>query len=104
MHPCIQVDGSQGLGGQRGFCLGEEEEGWDSNGEFSQNSPRSPPPPRKSDSSFKNSPRPTTTSKSGKALVATTTPEQEKRFAFMRAHDWAQLHALMVDAAWCNHV
>ena len=92
-----EVDGSQGLGGQSGFCLGVEKEGWEGEGESLHKLSR-PSPSNQRNASFKSSPRPDGTSESGKLSVAANTPEQEKRLAFLHTHDWAQLHVLMVDA------
>ena len=91
-----EVDGSQGLGGQCGFCLGVEEEGWVGEGE-SFHKPR-PSPSGKRSASFMSSSRRDGTSESGKPPLAANMVEQEKRLAFLHTHDWAQLHALMVDA------
>ena len=61
---------SEGLDGQCGFCLGVDENTWES--KHQQEEPT--------------------------GSVGAPATEESKRFAFLRSHDWSQMQQLMVDA------
>ena len=77
-----EVDGSEGLGGQSGFCFGVNEDTWEA-------TPLRLP---------KQASRPPEST----GAVAPSTEESKKR-AFLLSHNWLQLHALMVDAGLLTH-
>ena len=70
-----EVDGSQGLGGQSGFCFGVDEDTWEIT--------------TFKDSSF---------NKKQSPVGAVAPTEKSKKCAFLLSHNWSQLHALMIDA------
>lgn len=77
-----EVDGSEGLGGQSGFCFGVNEDTWEA-------TPLRLP---------KQASRPPEST----GAVAPSTEESKKR-AFLLSHNWLQLHTLMVDAGLLTH-
>ena len=68
-----EVDGSQGLGGQSGFCFGVDAVTWES------------------------TPLPLHEEQPPEAGAVAPTEESKKR-AFLLSHNWKQMHELMVDA------
>ena len=66
------VEDSEGLDGQCGFCLGVDENTWESKSQEEE---------------------PT-----GSESVGAPPREESKRLAFLRSHDWSQMQQLMIDA------
>mmetsp|Transcript_22047 Transcript_22047/g.52227 ORF Transcript_22047/g.52227 Transcript_22047/m.52227 type:complete len:706 (-) Transcript_22047:132-2249(-) len=63
---------SEGLNGQCGFCLGVDENTWES--------------------------KPQEEEPTGSGSVAAPATEESKRLAFLHSHDWSQMQQLMIDA------